>query len=63
MGTQGCLFAIRRCAEYNRWTPQTIPVETVREAIGETAWQSIGGRVIFVVKSAARRTGTGVSMR
>ena len=44
MGTQGCLFAIRRCVEHNRWTPQTIPVETVREAIGETAWQSIGKR-------------------
>ena len=44
MGTQGCLFAIRRCAEHNCWTPQTIPGETVREAIGETAWQSIGTR-------------------
>lgn len=39
--TLRCRFANRRYAEYNGWTPQTILGKTVREAIGEAAWQTI----------------------
>lgn len=39
--TLRCRFANRRYAEYNGWTPQTILGKTVREAIGEAAWQVI----------------------
>jgi diguanylate cyclase (GGDEF)-like protein/PAS domain S-box-containing protein len=36
-----CRFANRRYAEYNGWTAQSILGKTVREAIGEAAWQVI----------------------
>ena len=41
VGTQRCLFANRRYAEYNGWTPETILGKTVREVVGETAWHVI----------------------
>ena len=47
--TLRCQFANRRYAEYNGWTPQTILGKTVREAIGEPAWQVIEPHVIRVV--------------
>lgn len=45
IGTLRCQFANRRYAEYNGWTPQTILGKTVREAIGEAAWQVIESHV------------------
>ena len=41
VGTQRCRFANRRYAEYNGWTPENILGKTVREAVGEAAWQLI----------------------
>ena len=45
LGTLRCRFANRRYAEYNGWTPQTILGKTVREAIGEQAWEMIAPQV------------------
>jgi diguanylate cyclase (GGDEF)-like protein/PAS domain S-box-containing protein len=39
--TEKCRFANRRYAEYNGWTPETILGKTVREAVGDAAWQAI----------------------
>ncbi len=40
-GTLQCRFANRRYAEYNGWTPETILGKTVREAVGDAAWEKI----------------------
>jgi diguanylate cyclase (GGDEF)-like protein/PAS domain S-box-containing protein len=47
--TLQCLFANRRYAEYNGWTPETTLGKSVREAIGESAWKVIGPHVDAVV--------------
>lgn len=44
-----CRFANQRYAEYNGWTPQTVLGRTVREIIGEAAWQQIEPHVQIVV--------------
>ncbi len=44
-GSMQCLFANRRYAEYNGWTPQSILGKTVREAIGEAAYLAIAAHV------------------
>lgn len=48
--TLECRFANRRYAEYNGWTPQTILGKTVREAIGDSAWQVIEPHVRTVLR-------------
>ena len=49
VGTLCCRFANRRYAQYNGWTPQSILGKTVREAIGEAAWQHIAPYVDAVL--------------
>ncbi len=39
VGSLLCLFANKRYAEYNGWTPQSIVGKTVREAIGAAAYE------------------------
>jgi diguanylate cyclase (GGDEF)-like protein/PAS domain S-box-containing protein len=41
LGSLECLFANKRYAEYNGWTPQSILGKTVREAIGAAAYEAI----------------------
>jgi len=49
VGTLRCRFANRRYAEYNGWTPQSILGRTVREVVGERAWEVIEPQVRTVV--------------
>lgn len=49
IGTLRCRFANRRYAQYNGWTPQNILGHTVREVIGEAAWQVIELHVQAVI--------------
>ncbi len=46
-----CVFANKAYAEANGWTVDTIVGKTVREAIGEQAWQVIEPEVARVLKS------------
>lgn len=48
--TLQCQFANRRYAQLNGWTPETILGKTVREAIGEAAWETIQPHVERVIK-------------
>ena len=65
VGTLRCQFANRGYAEYNGWTPQTILGKTVREAIGEAAWNRIepyvglvlGGETVKYVREQTLPTG------
>ena len=43
--TMRCQFANRRYAEFNGWTVATILGKTVKEAIGDAAWDKIGAYV------------------
>ncbi len=45
VGTYQCRFANRAYAAYNGCTPQNIIGKTVREVIGDAAWQAIGPHV------------------
>ncbi len=50
VGTECCRFANRAYADYNGWTPEAILGKTVREVIGDTAWQAISP---FIAQASA----------